>query len=280
MSIEMTHFDEGKFYVSSIPMRTLFFFILASASILRGQSVPDPRPVLNRYVLAAIKTMPDGGGYDSSQAAVDRLAASVKVEDGVIHQDLTVAKTSFCSGATYLVFLRAVEMLRKNGSLTLSPEAVALLAELGVKDGERVFGRWNANGPGTAKLFSELGCGRNFTAYDEARPGDFLKIWWTDEIGGKERGHLVVYLNSDESTVRFWSSNQPGGYGIRTVEKNTIKRALFSRLERVDQLENVVKLSAKNEFLADMLDMPFTWDRVVKECSVRQLPAGEIHGRK
>ncbi|MEO5713072.1 MAG: hypothetical protein ABIT37_06250 [Luteolibacter sp.] len=263
-----------KFYVSSSPMRFLLFSIFALTGVLHGQTAPDERPVLNRYVLAAIKTMPDGGGYDSSQAAVDRLAASVKVEDGVIHQDLTVAKASFCSGATYLVFLRAVELLRKNGSLRLSPEAVALLADLGVKDGERVFGRWNSNGPGTAKLFAELGCGRNFTAYDEARPGDFMKIWWTAEIGGKERGHLVVYLDSSKSTVRFWSANQPGGYGIRTVEKETIQRVLFSRLERVDKLENVVKLSAKNEFLADMLDKPFTWDRVVKECAVRQATDG------
>lgn len=258
-------------------MRTLLCCIPALTPLCPGglfaeppPALTDETPVLNTYILAAIKTMPNGGGYDATQAAVDRLAASVKVEDGVIHQDLTVAKASFCSGATYLVFLRAVEMLRKNGSLKLSPQAVELLAVLGVKDGEQVFGRWNANGPGTAKLFAELGCGRNFTSYDEARPGDFMKIWWTNEIGGKERGHLVVYLGSDKSTVRFWSSNQPGGYGIRSVEKDTIQRIIFSRLERPDRLENVVKLSPKNTFLADMLRNPFTWERVVKECDVRQ----------
>lgn len=254
-------------------MRFLLISLLALPALLHGQAPPamrDERPVLNRHILAAIKTMPDGGGYDSSQAAVDRLAASVKVEGGAIRQDLTVAKASFCSGATYLVFLRAVETLRKNGGLKLSPEAVALLAELGVKDGERVFGRWNANGPGTAKLFAELGCGRNFTAYDEARPGDFMKIWWTGAIGGKERGHLVIYLDSNKSSVRFWSSNQPDGYGIRTVAKDTIARVLFSRIEQLDRLENVVKLSPKNEFLAEMLTKPFTWESVVRECSVQQ----------
>jgi len=254
-------------------MRLLLISIFSLTGILRSQAEPaakDERPALNRYVLAAIKTMPVGGGYDASQAAVDRLAASVKVEGGLIHQNLTVTKASFCSGATYLVFLRAVEMLRKNGNLKLSPEAVALLAELGVKDGERVFGRWNSNGPGTAKLFADLGGGRNFTAYDEARPGDFMKIWWTGEIGGKERGHLVIYLDSDKTSVRFWSSNQPGGYGVRTVARDTIARVIFSRLDRVDRLENVVKLSPKDEFLAAMLDKPFTWDRVVKECAVRQ----------
>lgn len=271
--------------VRKTPVRLLLSCILATTGlcplVLHGETAPKPAedvPVLNSYMLAAIKTMPDGGGYDSSQAAVDRLAASVKVVDGVIHQDLTVAKASFCSGATYLVFLRAVEMLRKNGSLKLPPQAVDLLADLGVKDGERVFGRWNANGPGTAKLFTELGCGKNFTGYDEARPGDFMKIWWTSEIGGKERGHLVVYLGSDKSTVRFWSSNQPGGYGTRTVGKDTIQRLIFSRLERVDRLENVVKLPPKNPFLADMLDKPFTWERVVKECGVHQEPTGAKGG--
>ena len=147
-----------RFLVRKSPVRILLFCILASTSlcphVLCGETAPKPAedlPVLNSYMLAAIKTMPDGGGYDSSQAAVDRLAASVKVVDGVIHQDLTVAKASFCSGATYLVFLRAVEMLRKNGSIKLTPQAVDLLADLGVKDGERVFGRWTANGPGPTR---------------------------------------------------------------------------------------------------------------------------------
>ena len=225
-------------------------------------------PAWNGYVLAAIKTMPDGGGYDASQAAVDRLAASVKVEEGVIRQNLNIAKASFCSGATYMVFLRVIEMLRKNDSLKLSPEAVRRFAHVGVKDGEMAFGRWNANGPGTAKLFAELKCGRNFTSYQEAQAGDFMKVWWTDAIGGRERGHLVVYLDSNKSQVRFWSANQPEGYSIKTVDRKLIQRVLFSRLERVERLENITLLPFKNDFLADMFEKPFTWERVVKECDV------------
>ena len=235
------------------------------SSISHAQNVT---PVLNSYVLAAIKTMPDGGGYDASQAAVDRLAASVKVENGVIRQNLNIAKASFCSGATYMVFLRVIEMLRKNGNLNLSPEALRRFAAVGVKDGEMAFGRWNANGPGTAKLFAELKCGRNFTNYDEARAGDFMKIWWTEAIGGRERGHLVIYLDSNKSQVRFWSANQPEGYGIKSVDRKSIQRVLFSRLEQVEHLENITLLPVKNNFLADMLGKPFTWERVVKECDV------------
>ena len=38
------------------------------------------------------------------------------------------------------------------------------------RDGQGVWGRWNANGPGTARLFTELRLGRNFTDFAEARP--------------------------------------------------------------------------------------------------------------
>lgn len=227
-------------------------------------------PMLNRYVLSAMTTMPKGGGYDASPAAVDRLAAAVKLEQGVIKQDLKVAKSTFCSGATYLVFLRTVEMLRKNGSIKLKPEAVERLAKMDVKDGEHVFGRWNANGPGVAKLFAELGCGSNFTSFADAKPGDFMKIWWTDEIGVKERGHMVIFMEATETKVQFWSANQPNGYSTITVDRDKIKRVIFSRLERVDRLANVVKLSAKNDFLADMLTKSFTWEQVAKECHVKQ----------
>ncbi len=256
-------------------MRILLFFMIAPTVLLfdisKAQTaapVVGEHPAWNGYVLAAIQTMPTGGGYDASQAAVDRLAASVKVEDGVIRQNLNIAKASFCSGATYMVFLRVIEMLRKNGNLKLSPEALRRFAEVGVKDGEMAFGRWNANGPGTAKLFAELKCGRNFSNYNDARAGDFMKIWWTEAIGGRERGHLVVYLDSNKYQVRFWSANQPEGYGIKAVDRKLIQRVLFSRLDRVDRLENISVLPAKNNFLADMFDKPFTWDRVVKECDV------------
>lgn len=70
-------------------------------------------PGLNGYVLEAVRSMPEGGGYEASQEAVDRLASAVVREGGVIRQDLGKAGASFCSGATYLVFLRTIELLRR-----------------------------------------------------------------------------------------------------------------------------------------------------------------------
>ena len=102
-------------------------------------------------------------------------------------------------------------------------ETRAALLVRGQRDGEGVWGRWNANGPGTARLFHELDLGRNFTDYALARPGDFMKIFWTSEVGRAERGHSVVYIGRElvggTERVRFWSSNKPAGYGEKSVPR-------------------------------------------------------------
>jgi hypothetical protein len=229
-------------------------------------------PALNQNVLAAVQSMPDGGGYEASQKAVDRLAASVTLKDGVIIQDTKACGKSFCSGATYLVFLRVIAQLRLQNSSFLPIAKLSRYANLGVKDGEEIFGRWNANGPGTAKLFADLKCGVNFTSYAHAQPGDFMKMWWTEAIGGKERGHLVVYLGTTGDQIHFWSSNISNGYGRKSVAKSKIKHVLFSRLTTPSRLTYAAKLSPKDQFLADMLRKDFTWNQVTKACQVHETP--------
>lgn len=225
-----------------------------------------PRQSSNDSVVAAIRSMPHGKGYEASQKAVDRLAANVSLKGSRFEQDFKGIGPTFCSGATYLVFLKSIEQY------ALPKKALALLADLDAKDGEKVFGRWNANGPGTAKLFADLGCGVNFTSFESARPGDFLKLWWTEAIGGKERGHLVVYLGHNDQEVTFWSANEPGGYGRKSVRRKQIKHHLFSRLTRPSRLPRVTRLSSSDPFLADMLRRDFTWSQVVRECRVSNTP--------
>lgn len=246
--------------------------VLFLISLLLSQFSLAEIPILNQYVLQAVKSMPTGGGYEASQKAVDRLAASVTLKGDTISQNTQACGKSFCSGATYLVFLRVLDQLQKNNSLTLSQKNLQRYADLGVKDGHEIFGRWNANGPGTAKLFTELDCGVNFTSYPHARPGDFMKIWWTDAIGRRERGHLVVYLGHTAKTVKFWSSNQPSGYGTKTVPRSRIHHTLFSRLTRHDRLTRASALSPKNQFLADMLRKDFSWAEVARRCKVKTTP--------
>lgn len=233
---------------------------------------------LNQYVLWAVKTMPEGGKYSVSRTALNGLKKSVVAgpESSTLQLEPEAARPSFCSGATYLVFLKVLQKLEEKQSLKMTPADRAVYAKIGQPDGVGIWGRWNANGPGTAGLFHELGCGSSFSSFEAALPGDFLKIWWTEEIGSKERGHSVIYLGSSvidgEPMVQFWSSNIPDGYGTKSIPRSKIARALFSRLNRHDRMGSVTKLAPKSQFLADMLKKEFTWEQVVRELAVKERP--------
>jgi len=220
----------------------------------------------NDVVLDALRAMPAGGTYasyrgdlpegrrfDELYGTVAELGDAIGVDDeGRLDVDPTAAADlSFCSSATYLLFCEVVERLQERGEAPASAELSREMAAVGDRvdvihgklDGVGIFGHWNADGPGTAVLFRRLGLGRNFSRFDEARPGDFLKIFWNDSIGKGERGHLVVYLGTNESgdAIRVWSSNMENedgsaGYGSMWVERDRIERAIFSRLEHPENL--------------------------------------------
>ncbi|HEY5812165.1 MAG TPA: hypothetical protein VIT23_05900, partial [Terrimicrobiaceae bacterium] len=211
----------------------VFIFVLVAASALRAD--------YNQVILEQIRTMPKGGGYATNLEAHTALASAVKVSESE-HVRPELAMPGHCSGATYLVFLKTLDALQDTGALSLSGTTWnALVPRLRLDgkdtlpDGESVWGRWNANGPGTARLFYQLGLGRNFTQFSAALPGDFLKIFWTDAVGKKERGHSVVFLGLEVvdgvEIVRFWSSNRPDGFGQSSVPRKQIAFAIFSRLE-------------------------------------------------
>lgn len=221
-------------------------------------------PALNDRVLAAVKTMPSGGSYKISAEAFTALERAVMIDQsGNLLLRLDEAKPSFCSGATYLIFLTVIHQVSLEGQLHLDPSVVRALLVNNQQDGVGVWGRWNANGPGTARLFYELKLGRNLTSFEEARAGDFLKIFWTEDIGVREFGHSVIYLgsslgNGGEEMITFWSSNVPEGFGYKTVPKSKIRRALFSRLESPLAIGGVSNLAARDEYLAAMLSRPST----------------------
>lgn len=195
-------------------------------------------PPLNRRVVGLVSAMPVGGGYSPSAAANRALGQAVEATDGKLSVNPSHATPSYCSGATYLVFLKTLSDLQSSGRLTLAPETVSALKPAGQPDGTGIWGRWNANGPGTARLFHELGLGKNFTDHRAALPGDFLKIFWNDAIGSAEHGHSVIFLGYDPKTncLTFWSSNIPGGYGKKSVPLHRIHRMLFSRLEHPENI--------------------------------------------
>lgn len=235
---------------------------------------------LNELVLQIIQKMPHGGGYAVSSDAATKLVSStsLKSDAPVIQVAPEKAQPSFCSGATYLVFLGVVSELQTNYRLPLPEEASKALLVKRQADGVGVWGRWNANGPGTAKVFHDLGIGINFTDFAKAKPGDFMKIWWNDGIGSTERGHSVIYLGSSKEqdgteVVKFWSSNLEVGFSEKTIPKSKIVRVLFSRLEDPSRLAEVTKLPAKDDYLADMLNRPSTEKEMFEVCGVES-PAG------
>jgi hypothetical protein len=209
----------------------------------------------NDLVLEQVRQMPQGGRYSVSHFAKIRLQSSAHFESGKFF--IIPSGPSFCSGATYLVFIRTIEALRERGQLRLDYGTLERLIIRDQRDGEGVWGRWNANGPGTARLFHELRLGRNFDNIDQAKPGDFMKIFWSRAVGRNEHGHSTIFLGTenrpDGQYVRYWSSNVPSGYSEKSVPRSKIAYALFSRLETPGNLARVTSAPFVDAYLASLL---------------------------
>ena len=228
------------------------FSLLFMCASLRAQSVE-----INALVLKKVSEMPAGGRYATTRVATIALQTAAHFESGKFFVLPSPSSPSFCSGATYLVFLKTIEEMRRSGALTLDPETLnALMIRDGQPDGTGIWGRWNANGPGTARLFHELGIGRNFSDFALARPGDFMKIFWTGEVGKAEHGHSVVFLGTETvngvENVKFWSSNIPAGYGAKSVPRGKIAQAIFSRLETPENLARIKAQPDLDAYLAGL----------------------------
>lgn len=268
--------------MSKLPLLLVLLFLHASP-LLAGDC--------NALILEKIQKMPQGGDYARYRKdleEVDRfgdlyrtvadLGDSLLVESsgGLTVIPERAANYSFCSSATYLLFCEVIGELQRTGRVLPDAALSRELADVGDqvevihgrRDGIGIFGHWNADGPGTAVLFERLDLGTNFSDFKGAIPGDFLKIFWNEFIGKGERGHLVVYLGQDPVTgaVQVWSSNfknadGSSGYGVMWIERSRIVRALFSRLERPENLLNWLSYSAgerRSEYLIRIRATPST----------------------
>jgi hypothetical protein len=230
-------------------------------SVLESDSKLNP-PEPNRAVLQVIRGVSDGGGYSVSSSAFSALRGAVRSKVGSDGEWVAdPARPSFCSGATYVVFLQALQRLVPE-KVRGEPMVRALMVQ-GQPDGTGVWGRWNANGPGTAVLFLDAGLGMNFEQLQKAEPGDFLKIFWNDGVGANERGHSVVYLgrrgNGGGEEIQFWSSNQPSGYGSKWVSLSRVRRLLFSRLERPENIRRILEIPVKDPYLGRLSSGNSDW---------------------
>ena len=228
----------------------------------------------NAAILQAIRLFPEGGGYSTGKDAFDALREAVHWEDDRPALRPKSAKPSFCSGGTYVAFLVMLAQQQFDGKLSLTPDVWRLLMVDNQRDGAGVWGRWNANGPGTARLFFETGAGRNFTDWSQAQPGDFLKVFWNEAIGAQESGHSVIFMGTEtkdsEEMVAFWSSNQPDGYGVKSVPRSKIKRAIFSRLETPNKLSTVSKMPGQDDFLTSLQQTVVTPEAAAKMVGIKE----------
>ncbi len=248
-------------------MRKLFalFFVC-------GLAGPAGAATYNSLVLDQVHKMPSGGKYSVSHVAKIKLQSAAHFESGKFFVIPTKPYVSFCSGATYLVFIKTIEQLRDSGQLKLDYATLNQLIIRDQHDGEGVWGRWNANGPGTARLFYELGLGRNFTDFSEAQPGDFMKIFWNNNVGRRESGHSVIFLgisrHPDGEYVRFWSSNMGMGYGEKEVPRAKIANVIFSRLETPENLVRINNAPSTDSYLGSLLRKQSNFAEARQKCGI------------
>ena len=254
-------------------MRFVFLAILLLWEFVPNELHAQLAPsALNEVILQQIRKMPVGGKYSASRAATIRLQSAAHFESGKFFILPDSASPSYCSGATYLVFMKTIEALRDRGELDLNYETLDALMIRNQRDGEGIWGRWNANGPGTARLFYELELGRNFDDFAEAEPGDFMKIFWSPEVGREEHGHSVIYLGAEKKAgldyVRFWSSNIPFDYGERSVPRAKIVRAIFSRLYAPSNLRRIEETAPIDRYLASLVLVRSSYAEARAKCGM------------
>lgn len=227
------------------------------------------------FVLKACKEMPVGGGYKANSDTIRNLSSKAVYWDEQaqrLHVELPAAQPSFCSAACYVALLRAFELWQQHIRRHLPPQAWQALDIAEQKDGIGIWGRANANGPGFAKLIHDLQAGRNFEDVRLARPGDFLKFFWTEEIGCKERGHMVVFLGTETKDgqlhIRYWSSNTPDGYGVKSTPMVNMHHLIFTRITRPEMFARAAQLPETDNWLADMQQRPFTYDEIRTACGI------------
>ena len=248
----------------------LILFILTFPAVARVESkrVQD-------WILESIDEMPKEGGYVLSSLSSRKLRDSFtwKAEDLLVSAHLAVP--SYCTTATYIVFYKTLE---KYWAFSRQKPAKLVLEKLKPKmenDGTRIWGRWNSNGPGTAKFFFDARIGKNFEDISLARPGDFLKIFWNTEVGKLEKGHSVIYLGQETRNgvpmIRFWGSSlSTYGYSERVIARSEAKRLLFSRLDTPEHFERLAQLPDVDPFLASMLTRVSSWDELKAVSGIKQ----------
>lgn len=235
---------------------------------------PDGAAAWYQAMRNSLSRFKDGGGYKANRQAMEALTQKACRWDARAGKPVFLigeARPSFCSSACYLLLLKTLETWDSaHASPVISERAwLALIPRLGQHDGDGPWGWANANGPGLAVLVHTLGAGVNFEDWRQARPGDFMKIFWTDHIGRRESGHLTVLVKDGGDEVTFWSSNMPDGYGAKTIPKSKIKRVIFTRVTRPERF-NLAPSVGRHAWLASLLKQDVSMKEVRRHCGIKE----------
>lgn len=201
----------------------------------------------NRQILQAMdKVMairPDGGGY---YTGIGDSPVGYSLALNGYNLINPIKNSSYCSGATYTVFIEALNLINSNYINQMNSsqlDAVRMQRADGTPrpDNELLWGLWNNDFWGVADaMVAFANVGQVIPPY-AARPGDFLKIQWT-----KSSGHFVIFLgwikgaNGLPVGVRYWSSNTgTNGYGESEHSISSIYALLPVRLTNPDNIVTI-----------------------------------------
>lgn len=249
-------------------MKYLLMMTLLLSFNLKAQDLDQ----IQSWVLESVGEMPARGGYELTASPPRRMGAafSWQMNNGaptLLSLDPRIATPSYCTTATYLIFYKVLQKYWATLPTVPGLEVLERLKPNMENDGIRIWGRWNSNGPGIAKLIHETGIGFNFDNIDDALSGDFLKIYWNDQVGKLEKGHTVIFLGVDtvngEEVIRFWGSNSSTqGYGVKAIPKKDAIKTLFTRLTNLSANVNIASLPETDLFLESMLSKISSWDEL------------------
>ncbi|MCT7721672.1 MAG: hypothetical protein N5842_01525 [Lactobacillus crispatus] len=168
-------------------------------------------------------------------------------------------------------------------------------------DGVGAWGMANSNGPGFAVLIKKLKMGQNYyvglpteysstktrlKAFSVAKPYDVIKMFWNDKIGKDERGHIGIYLGEQDEVdqtgkrkhyIYWWTTNGSktdinAGYSISKASTDKIKRAIFTRITKPENINRVEKImpTDKDQLLSDLGDeIDISTKKIKQICGIR-----------
>ena len=260
-------------------MNTFFSTLLVAVSLFSFRAFSQEEITgdqVQQWVLDSVNEMPSKGGYVLTKISPERLRDAFTLQNGVMTVDEVAATPSYCTTSTFIVLYKVLQKYWDYSRVTPSTAVLEMIKPNVEMDGVRIWGRWNSNGPATAKFFNDARIGQNFDDINQARPGDFLKMFWNGQVGKTEQGHSVVFLGQEKVNgvmmIKFWSSNKTtDGYGVRWVPVTDAKRMVFSRLTNLQNFENIAKLPETDDYLASMLSKSATWDEVRRVTGIQAL---------